>query len=49
VQTIGGILGAVVEVRDEDVVLKVDESSNTKIRVIRDAIKSVTCDEAETK
>jgi preprotein translocase subunit YajC len=28
VQTIGGVLGTVVEVRDHEVVLKVDESSN---------------------
>jgi len=47
IQTIGGILGAVVEVRDDEVVIKVDESSNTKIRVVRDAIKSVTREEAE--
>jgi len=31
VQTIGGILGKVVEVRDSKVLLKVDETSNTKI------------------
>jgi len=49
VQTIGGIIGAVVEVRDDEVVIKVDESTNTKIRIIRDAVKSVTRDEAETK
>jgi len=41
VLTAGGILGTVVEVRDEDVVLKVDETSNTKIKFTRDAIKRV--------
>lgn len=51
VQTIGGILGTVVEVRDSDVVVKVDENSNTKIRFSRSAIHRVTSEEdkAETK
>ena len=47
VQTIGGILGTVVEVRDNEVVLKVDEASNTKIRVTRAAIKEVMAPAAE--
>jgi preprotein translocase subunit YajC len=48
--TAGGILGSVVEVRDTEVVLKVDESSNTKIKFTRDAIKRVlTEDEAAAK
>jgi len=38
VRTIGGIMGTVVDVRDDEVVLKVDESNNTKIRVIKSAI-----------
>ena len=49
VQTIGGILGSVVETRDNEVVIKVDEGSNTKIRVVRDAIKKVSSDESEAK
>ncbi|MGA2581856.1 MAG: preprotein translocase subunit YajC [Tepidisphaeraceae bacterium] len=50
VETIGGILGSVVEVRDSEVVLKVDESSNTKIKFARAAIKRVmTEDETPTK
>ena len=52
VQTIGGILGTVVEARDTDVLLKVDESSNTKIRFSRTAIHRVIEEEkaaAETK
>jgi preprotein translocase subunit YajC len=44
VQTAGGILGSVVEVRDDEVVLKVDESSNTKIKFSRDAIRKVLVD-----
>jgi preprotein translocase subunit YajC len=51
VQTIGGILGTVIEARDSDVLLKVDESSNTKIRFSRNAIHRVVDEEksAETK
>lgn len=51
VQTIGGIMGTVVEARDTDVLLKVDESSNTKIRFSRNAIHRVVEEEksAETK
>ncbi len=41
VQTIGGILGTVVEVRDEEVVIKVDESNNTKMHFARSAISRV--------
>ncbi len=50
VVTAGGIIGTLVDVRDADVVLKVDESSNTKIKFTRDAIKRVvTEDESATK
>ncbi len=45
VQTIGGILGTVVEARESDVLLKVDESSNTKIRFSRTAIHRVLDDD----
>jgi preprotein translocase subunit YajC len=38
VRTIGGILGTVVDVKDDEVTLKVDESNNTKIRVATSAI-----------
>lgn len=41
VVTIGGILGTVVEIRDNEVVLKVDESSNTRMRFSRSAIQGV--------
>ncbi|MFQ5429556.1 MAG: preprotein translocase subunit YajC [Phycisphaerae bacterium] len=39
--TIGGIVGTVTSVRDEEVTLKVDESSNTKITFSRSAIQRV--------
>ena len=44
VQTIGGILGTVVDVRGNEVVLKVDETNNVKMRFNRTAIKEVVRD-----
>lgn len=41
VQTIGGIIGTVVDARDDEVVLKVDETNNVKMRFARSAIKDV--------
>jgi len=38
VRTIGGILGTVIEVKENEVTLKVDESNNTKIKVLPSAI-----------
>ncbi len=41
IQTIGGVLGTVVDVRDNEVVVKVDETNNVKLRFVRSAIKEV--------
>lgn len=41
VMTIGGILGTVVGVDGNEITLKIDESANVKIRVIRGAIQKV--------
>ena len=49
IQTIGGILGNVVEVHENWVLVKVDESNNTKVRFARSAIHRVLGDEAEAK
>ena len=38
VQTIGGIIGTVVDIKEDEVTLKIDESNNTKIKIIRSAI-----------
>ena len=38
VRTIGGIIGTVVDIRDDEITLKVDESSNTKIKIASSAI-----------
>lgn len=38
VRTIGGVIGTVVDIKDDEVTLKVDESNNTKIKVASTAI-----------
>jgi preprotein translocase subunit YajC len=41
VQTIGGILGTVLDVNDNEITIKIDESNNTKIKVLPSAINKV--------
>ena len=41
VQTVGGVIGAIVELKPDYVVLKVDESANTRITFARSAIQQV--------
>lgn len=48
VQTIGGIIGTVVEARENDVLIKVDETNNTKIKFARKAIHRVLVDDVPT-
>ena len=38
VQTIGGIFGTVMDIKDDEITLKIDESNNTKIKVTFSAI-----------
>ena len=38
VRTIGGIIGTVVDIKDNEITLKVDESNNTKIKIAPSAI-----------
>ena len=45
VRTIGGIFGTVVDVRQDDIVLKIDESNNTKIHIVPSAIGTVLSEE----
>lgn len=45
VVTTGGMLASVIDVRDSEVVLKVDESANVKARFTRSAIAAVLPDE----
>ncbi|MCK4958772.1 MAG: preprotein translocase subunit YajC [Planctomycetes bacterium] len=45
VRTIGGILGTIVDVRDDEIIVKVDESNNTKMRFAPSAISTVLSDD----
>jgi preprotein translocase subunit YajC len=45
VRTIGGIFGTVIDVKDEVITLKIDESNNTKIKVSSGAISTVISEE----
>ena len=47
VTTVGGIIGTVVEVRDDEVVVKVDENANTRLRFSRNAIASAQSPEQQ--
>jgi preprotein translocase subunit YajC len=44
VQTVGGIRGTVVEVRDGEVIVKVDENNNTRLHLDKSAISAVMND-----
>jgi preprotein translocase subunit YajC len=48
IQTIGGVVGKVVEAREDRVLVKVDESSNTKIWFLRSAVARVTAEDGKT-
>jgi len=41
VVTIGGILGTVIEVKEDEVTVKVDETNNVRMKFLRKAIQSV--------
>lgn len=50
VRTIGGIIGTIVQEHDDEVVLKIDEATNTKMRIVRSAIgKVLTEEEGDSK
>ncbi len=38
IRTIGGIIGTVVDIKDDEITLKVDESNNIKIKIASSAI-----------
>ena len=56
-QTIGGVIGTVVELRDDEVTLRVDENTNTRItfskasvqQILRKANAPGTSSQAEAK
>ena len=45
VLTIGGIVGTVMSVRDNEVIVKVDEANNTKMTFLRSAIQRIITDD----
>jgi preprotein translocase subunit YajC len=45
--TRGGILGTVVGIKENEVVLKVDETTNTKMTFLKDAVWQVVQDDTE--
>ena len=47
VVSIGGIRGSVVEVRDDEVVVKVDENNNTRMKFSKEAIREVVTEKDE--
>lgn len=44
VLTIGGVIGTVLSVKDNEVVLKVDETTNTKMTFVKSAIQRIITD-----
>lgn len=49
VQTIGGLIGSVADVRGDEVVLKVDEANNVKMRYVKSAIQRVLAESDEKR
>lgn len=49
VMTIGGIVGTVMELRDDEVILKVDDSTNTRMKFGRGAIQKVLTGDQDEK
>jgi preprotein translocase subunit YajC len=49
VQTIGGVIGSVVELKPDTVVLKVDENSNLRMTFARSAIQQIVKEAPENK
>lgn len=41
VQTVGGVIGTVIELTDKEMVLRVDEASNTRIRFARSSVQQI--------
>jgi preprotein translocase subunit YajC len=49
VLTIGGVIGTVLSVKENEVVVKVDESTNTKMTFLKSAIQRILSDEGSPK
>ena len=48
VLTIGGVIGTVMSVKENEVVLKVDESTNTKMTFLKSSIQKIVTDDQLT-
>jgi preprotein translocase subunit YajC len=48
VLTTGGIIGTIISVKDNEVILKVDETTNTKVTFLKSAIQRILTEEAST-
>ena len=46
VQTVGGVIGTILQVKDNEVVLKVDESTNTKMTFVKTAVQKILTNDA---
>jgi preprotein translocase subunit YajC len=49
VLTSGGILGTILDVRDDEIVLKIDEATNAKMRVVPSAVIKVLGDDKKNQ
>ena len=47
VLTVGGIIGTVITVKNDEVVLKVDESTNTKMTFLKTSIQRILADDQD--
>ena len=47
IMTIGGVIGTVVTIKDKEIVVKVDEATNTKMTFLKSAIQSVVQDDTD--
>lgn len=46
VVTVGGVIGTVISTKGDEVILKIDESTNTKMTVLKTAIQRILVDDA---
>lgn len=49
VQTAGGIIGAVVEIKDDTIILKIDENSNVRMTFAKSSIVQVLTSGSESQ
>ncbi len=47
VLTVGGVIGTVVSVKDNEVLVKVDESTNTKMTFLKTSIQRIVTDDTD--